>query len=157
MAFVLASSAFANGDAIPRHHTADGQQSSPELAWSGAPRGTRSYVLIVHDPDTPRGDVTHWLLWDIPGSRSALPEDAGRSPIGVAGRNSHGDTGFLGPSPPPGDPPHRYYFELYALDVDRLGLPWGATRGAVETALKPHMLATTRLMGLYQRAKTEWK
>jgi Raf kinase inhibitor-like YbhB/YbcL family protein len=151
MNFQIASPAFSDGAPIPRKYTADGEQLSPELAWDGAPRETKSYALVMHDPDAPSGDFTHWLLWDIPASDTSLAEGTGSTSAGAKGNNSRGDVGYLGPSPPPGSKPHRYHFELYALDTDRLELDRGADRSQVEAAVKKHVLAGARLTGTYAR------
>jgi Raf kinase inhibitor-like YbhB/YbcL family protein len=153
MAFVLASPSFAEGETIPDRHAREHGELSPELAWSGAPTNARSFALVMHDPDAPSGDFTHWLLWDIPPTQSLLAEGAGnaaRTSLGIAGKNSFGEISYGGPRPPPGHGPHRYFFELYALGVPQLGLSVGASRAEVEAALKPHTLAGARLMGRYE-------
>lgn len=151
MAFYLSSPAFVEGAAIPKEYTCDGADKSPELTWSGAPEAARSFALIVHDPDAPKGDFTHWLLWDIPGSAAALAENAGGASAGTAGTNSFGSIGYGGPCPPPGHGAHRYYFELYALDIDSLELAHDAQCGEVEAAIQGHALAQTQFMGTYER------
>ncbi|HUA98694.1 MAG TPA: YbhB/YbcL family Raf kinase inhibitor-like protein [Terracidiphilus sp.] len=149
----LASTSFASGGPIPRKCTCEGQDLSPGLRWSGAPSGTRSFVLIVHDPDAPV-DFTHWLAYRIPPAVNGLPEGAstdGKMPAGTAeGINGFSRIGYAGPCPPPGEP-HRYMFRIYALDFDPHLAP-GATREQVETAIKDHVLAEGRLMGTYRRA-----
>lgn len=128
MAFELESEAFRNGGTIPERYTGTGENISPPLRWHGAPPGTQSFVLIMDDPDAPRGTFTHWLLWDLPAGINALPADVHRGGrLGVAGRNDFGKLGYGGPLPPIGHGPHRYYFRLYALDVPELGLPEGAS------------------------------
>src|SRR4051812_39008598 len=112
IAFQLASPSFGNDQPIPVRHTCEGEGSSPELAWSHPPAGTRSYALLMHDPDAPTGDFTHWLLWDIPTDETSLAEGTGNQSAGATGANSRRDIAYLAPSPPPGDPPHRYIFEL---------------------------------------------
>lgn len=154
MKFLLSSPAFANGATIPIKHTCDGAKISPELRWENPPPGTRSLVLIMHDPDTSHGDVTHWLLWDLPPSRRVLPEGWGNSERGATGANEHGETSYLPPTPPRGEPAHRYIFELYALDVDELGLPVGSSRTVVEAAIRTHRLGETRLVGKFGRRKS---
>ena len=145
MAFTLISSAFHDGGVIPRECTCDGEDVPPPLAWSGVPEGTRSFALVVDDPDAPGGTFTHWLLHDIPGSAAALPASPGK-----ALRTSFGRTGYGGPCPPRGDPPHRYVFTLYALDVPALGLHDG-TRASLDRALRAHTLGVARLTGRYGR------
>ena len=152
MPFVLASPSFAEGEPIPRRHTCDGEDLSPELAWDGAPAGTAGYALVMHDPDAPSGDFTHWLLWDIPPTERSLAEVTGSTSAGATGKNSRGDVSYRGPCPPPGGP-HRYSFELYALDVESLELERGADRTQLETAVKTHVLGGARLMGRYARER----
>lgn len=149
MAFTLSSPAFPPGGPLPAEFTCDGQSLSPPLAWSDAPPGTRSFALVVHDPDAPGGEVTHWLLFNLPGEAAHLPP--GTDGEGVPGTNSANAIGYLGPCPPPGDPAHRYVFTLYALSTDRLGLDDSAQREAVENAFEDHLLAQTQLIGTYAR------
>ena len=149
MAFTLSSANFAEGEDIPARQTCDGEGRSPELAWQGAPEGTRGYALILHDPDsTKKPDFTHWVLFDIPGDAGRLPEGSGDA-AGTPGVNDFGAVGYGGPCPAVGK--HRYLFDLYALDLETLGLPSGASRDDVEGAMEGHLLARARLMGTYQR------
>lgn len=145
----LTSTAFVDGDTIPVMYTCDGSDVSPELRWTEPPAGTKSFALIVDDPDAPKGLFTHWVLFDIAGAARGLAQ--GDHKIGRSGRNSFGKVGYGGPCPPRGHGTHRYYFTLYALDVDSLGLVEGADRAAVEAALAGHVLATAQLMGRYVR------
>jgi len=149
MAFAITSPAFADGAEIPRLHTCDGENQSPRLTWRDPPTGTRSFVLIVDDPDAPSGTFTHWLLFDIPAGLTELSE--GASGVGRAGRNDFGKNGYGGPCPPKGHGPHRYFLKLSALDLEALGLPEGAARSRLEAAMKGHVLATTQLAGRYER------
>ena len=149
MAFNLSSPSFVPGGTIPRQHTCDGEGIPPHLVWTGAPNGTRSFVLIVDDPDAPNGTFTHWVVFDIPGNRTDLPSGTRSDAVGVAGRNSRGELGYMGPCPPSGT--HRYFFRLSALDVETLGLAAGASRNQVESAVAPHTLGTAELMGRYGR------
>ncbi len=149
--FTLLSPAFENGATIPARYTCEGENLSPELGWEGAPAKTRSFALIVDDPDAPGGTFTHWVLFDIPADLSSLPEGVRPGEVGVSGRNDFGRVGYGGPCPPPGDGPHRYFFTLYALDVESLGLSEGASRDQVEQALKDHVVGKAQLMGRYER------
>lgn len=149
MTFTLTISAFANGSIIPAKFTCEGANVSPELRWNDAPAGTRSFALILDDPDAPVGTFTHWLLFDIPADRSNLAE--GASAIGVVGKNDFGRAGYGGPCPPHGHGPHRYYLTLYALDIASLKLKSGAGRRDVESALRSHILAQTQYLGRYER------
>jgi Raf kinase inhibitor-like YbhB/YbcL family protein len=147
MDFTLSSPAFADGTAIPVRHTCDGDDVSPRLTWSGTPERTRSFALVLDDPDAPRGTFTHWVVYDLPADLTELGEG---STQGTQGRNSFGRTGYGGPCPPPGDQPHRYRFTLYALDVPTLAVANG-TREELERKVDTHVLATARLIGRYQR------
>lgn len=156
MSLTLTSTAFIHQGQIPSLYTCEGDDAAPALSWSGAPAGTESFALIVHDPDAPdpakpQRDYVHWVLYDIPGSVTALPEGALTSvlPAGTrVGRNDFGTTEYGGPCPPIGR--HRYYFELYALDAQLgdLGTP---DRRAVERAMEGHVLGKAVLMGTYQK------
>jgi Raf kinase inhibitor-like YbhB/YbcL family protein len=147
--FTLTSPGFGNGQAIPRVFTCQDRDVAPALAWSGAPKGTKSFALIVDDPDAPvAGGWVHWLVYDIPADRHDLPQ--GAAPAGVVqGKNSFGTARWGGPCPPPGGP-HRYFFKLYALDT-MLALPPGASRAALEAAMKGHVVGEATLMGRYAR------
>jgi len=149
MTFTLAISAFPEGGMIPAKYTCEGANVSPELRWNDAPVDTRSFALIVDDPDAPVGTFTHWVLFDIPANRANLAE--GENKIGAAGQNDFGRAGYGGPCPPRGHGPHRYYFTLYALDIASLKLKAGASRRAVETALRGHILAQAQYLGRYER------
>lgn len=153
MALVLTSSAFADGAAIPRKFTCDGEDVSPPLTWAGIPEGTKSLALICDDPDAPMGTWVHWVVWGIPPSAPGLPEAVPPDsvlPGGIKqGLNSWPRTGYGGPCPPPGDP-HRYYLKLYALNAD-LTLPATANKAGLEHAMKGLIIAETKLMGVYSR------
>lgn len=155
--FTLSSPAFQNGDLIPAAYTCDGANRSPPLQWPSAPAHTAAYALIVEDPDAPGGVFIHWVLYDLPGATTSLPEgvpkDATLPQLGGArqGRTSFGTVGYGGPCPPPG-PAHHYHFRLYALDA-RLGLEPGATRDQLVAAMRGHELGQGELIGLYARAK----
>jgi Raf kinase inhibitor-like YbhB/YbcL family protein len=143
----LTSSAFDDGEPIPEKHTADGAGSSPPLRWEFVPEGTRTLALIVHDPDAPSGDFIHWLAWNIDPESGGLDEGV---PAPAEGTHGFGGPGWAGPSPPEGHGPHRYFFELYALDTE-LDLEAGAAREQLEDAMEGHVLARAQLMGTYER------
>jgi Raf kinase inhibitor-like YbhB/YbcL family protein len=152
----LTSPAFAPGAEIPARFTCEGEDVSPALAWSGAPAGTRSFALIVDDPDAPdpaapKRTWVHWVLYDMPAQSGGIPEAAAPAalPPGTrAGRNDFGREGYRGPCPPIGR--HRYFFKLYALDVEigDLGSP---TKTTLEEALRDHVLDHAELIGTYQK------
>jgi len=141
--FALSSPAFRAGGTIPTVYTCDGTQKIVPLRWSGVPRGTRSFALLVDDPDASSGTFTHRVAWGIPGTARALP---GRAP--KEGTTSAGRTGWVGPCPPSGT--HRYVFRLYALR-SAPPLQSGADKPAFLAALKGKVLATATLIGRYGR------
>ena len=147
----LIVSAFAEGAGIPKLHTGEGADLSPALEWSGEPEGTRSFALIVDDPDAPAGTWNHWLVWDIPASAHNLPQGFSPGQTGMSGKNDFGRLGYGGPMPPKGHGPHRYYFKLHAVDVPSLGLPAGTTRRDLDRSLRGHILAEAHCMGRYER------
>lgn len=151
MALRLTIPAFPDGGEIPKLHTCEGADLSPALEWSGEPEGTRSFVLIVDDPDAPVGVWNHWLLYDIPSSVHALAQGFKPGSVGLSGTNDFGRPGYGGPCPPKGHGPHRYYFRLYAVDVASLGLKAGVRRAELDRALRGHVLAETQYMGRYER------
>jgi Raf kinase inhibitor-like YbhB/YbcL family protein len=158
MSMNITSPAFAQQGEIPVRYTCDGQDVSPELAWSGLPADTRSLVLIVDDPDAPdpaapKRTWVHWVLYNIPPDTSGLPEGVGADglPPGAGqGLNDWRRTGFGGPCPPVGR--HRYFFKLYALNIvmPDLGI---TTKTDLERAMKGHVLAQAELIGTYQRRR----
>jgi Raf kinase inhibitor-like YbhB/YbcL family protein len=158
MALTLTSPAFANGREIPSVHTCEGDDTSPQLAWSDVPAGTRSLALVVDDPDAPdpRAPKTtwvHWVVHDVPPAASGLPAAArsGNLPAGAReGTNDWKRTGYGGPCPPIGR--HRYFFKLYALDtiLGDLGAP---TKAALERAMKGHVVAQAELVGTYEKRR----
>jgi Raf kinase inhibitor-like YbhB/YbcL family protein len=156
--FVLTSSAFKAGGPIPRKYTCAGESVSPPLAWSGAPRGTKSFALIIDDPDAPdpaapRRTWVHWVLYDIPPSATRLVDGAAKSglPKGTrVGSNDSGRTGYDPPCPPIGR--HRYFHKLYALDRP-LGDLVAPDKGALEAAMKGHVLGKAERVGTFAKGK----
>ncbi len=155
VALIVTSGAFASGAGIPSKYTCDGADTSPALAWSGAPAGTAAFALIADDPDAPSGTWVHWVLFNLPASSTALPEGVAKTdaPAGLGGalqgRNDFRRVGYGGPCPPPGKL-HRYFFKVYALDAT-LPLKAGATKQDVERAMRGHVLGEGSLMGTYAR------
>jgi hypothetical protein len=147
MAFAITSPAFVQGATVPAQFTCDGNDSPPPIELSDPPSETRSFAVIMDDPDAPRGTFTHWLAYDLPASKTELPGDAGKTL-----RNSFGREGYGGPCPPPGHGPHRYFFTVYAVDVPSLPVS-GETRQDLEKALETHTLARAQLMGQYERSR----
>ncbi|MFC1949753.1 YbhB/YbcL family Raf kinase inhibitor-like protein [Chloroflexota bacterium] len=148
----ITSPAFADGDDIPFKYSCDGQDKSPELAWSGVSEGTQSFALILDDPDAPGGTFTHWLIFNIPADSLGLPEalskysqlDNGATQC----RNDFGTYGYGGPCPPAGAA-HHYHFKLYALD-QTLDLSAASTKAQLLNAIEGHILAQAELVSLYQ-------
>jgi Raf kinase inhibitor-like YbhB/YbcL family protein len=151
MPFQLFSSAFAEGGWIPDLHSCEGADISPSLEWSGAPVETRSFALIVEDPDAPNGVWCHWVLFDIGPRNQALPRAFRPGTLGLDGTNDMEKLGYGGPCPPKGHGPHRYFFRLSALNVPTLGLAPGVKRAAVLEAMKGHVLAEAQYMGRFER------
>jgi Raf kinase inhibitor-like YbhB/YbcL family protein len=149
MPLTLTTPSFVPGGDIPVHHTCDGNNASPQLTWTGAPQETKSFALIMDDPDAPAGTFTHWVLFDIPAARTDVPADFRDGTFGISGKNQGGTTAYMGPCPPSGT--HRYFFRLMALDVPSLGLGAGASRKQVEEAMAAHVIGTAELIGRYAR------
>jgi Raf kinase inhibitor-like YbhB/YbcL family protein len=151
MPFKLTVEGFNDGESIPRQYTCEGKDVSPALRWEGAPEGTRSFALIMDDPDAPAGTWNHWLLWNIPPGTAKLDAGYRAGSVGVDGTNDFGRTGYGGPCPPKGHGPHRYFFKLYAIGVEALGAASGAKRRELDRALTGYVLAETQYMGRYER------
>lgn len=151
MAFQIFSSAFADGGWIPDLFTSQGADISPPLEWAGEPAETRSFALMMDDPDAPGGVWVHWLLYNIAPRVHNLAQGQRPGSLGTDGKNSWGKPGYGGPCPPKGHGAHRYFFRLYALDVATLDLARGAGRDPVQHAVRNHVLAETHSMGRYER------
>jgi Raf kinase inhibitor-like YbhB/YbcL family protein len=143
----LTSSAFGEGQPIPRRHSCEGEDLSPSLSWSQLPDGTAALALIVDDPDAPVGVFTHWLGWELDPAAGGLREGEAAP---VEGRNDFGEISYRGPCPPPGHGPHRYFFRLHALE-EELKLEPGVGRAELEEALAGRSVAVAELMGTYER------
>jgi Raf kinase inhibitor-like YbhB/YbcL family protein len=149
----LTSPAFKQGSEIPSYYTSDGENVSPELSWKDAPEKTKSFALVVHDPDAPMpGGFTHWVLYNIPAEtqhvNERVPTEGQVAGLGLQGKNDGGKIGYIGPAPPSGT--HRYFFRLFAID-QMLDLPPGATHKQLSAAVKGHILAQAELMGTYEK------
>jgi Raf kinase inhibitor-like YbhB/YbcL family protein len=163
MSFVLRSPNFAEQATLPKeqvHHAMDagGQNVSPELTWSGAPEGTKSFALTMYDPDAPTGSGWwHWVVFDIPASATSLPKGAGvagnaQLPKGAKkGRTDFGRKEYGGAAPPPGHGPHRYIFTLYALKVDKLDVPEDASAAYIGFMIHVAKIAESKLKAKYER------
>lgn len=143
----IQSTAFRHNEKIPEKYTCDGDNVSPPLAFSGVPKNAQSLVLIMDDPDAPKGLWVHWLLWNISVKTQTVGE--GETPKeAVAGTTSFGAAHYGGPCPPDGE--HRYFFKLYALDTE-MELPKETTKEGLEEAMTGHVLDKAELIGYYSR------
>lgn len=151
----VTSLAFAAGATIPASYSCKNPNGeSPPLAWKGVPSDTKTLILILKDPDAPNGTFIHWVVYNLPASLGGVganvPPTEKLANGGMQGVNSLGQIGYKGPCPPPGSAPHRYHFELSALDA-ALSLQPGATAAQVEEAAQGHVKATGDLVGTFSR------
>jgi Raf kinase inhibitor-like YbhB/YbcL family protein len=144
----LSSDAFTDGQPIPSEYTCDGADHTPALHWSDPPPGTKSFALVIDDPDAPGGTFRHWGVFDIPASARSL---GGSERAGTEVGNDFGKAGYGGPCPPKGHGPHHYHFKLFALDIERLGLSTDAKVKDVEDAAASHAIGQGELVGTYER------
>jgi Raf kinase inhibitor-like YbhB/YbcL family protein len=144
----LTSEAFENGQPIPVQYTCDGADQTPSLHWGEPPAGTKSFALVIDDPDAPSGTFRHWGVHDIPASARSI---GGGQRIGTEVSNDFGKPGYGGPCPPKGHGPHHYHFKLFALDVDRLNVAPNSKVADVENEASKHAIATGELVGTYER------
>jgi Raf kinase inhibitor-like YbhB/YbcL family protein len=153
MAFTITSPAFNSGDVIPTRYTRDGENLSPPLEWREAPPETKSFLILVEDPDAPSGTFRHWAIYNLPDSETGLPEGASGQSHGEAGEgvNGFGNARYDGPQPPKGHGPHHYHFRLAALDVPRLNVPTSAKAEDIWTKAQPHIVAEAEVVGTYER------
>jgi Raf kinase inhibitor-like YbhB/YbcL family protein len=157
MALKITSSAFQPGGSIPSLYTCEGRDVSPPLAWSGAPANTKTFALIVDDPDAPdpakpQRVYVHWVVYNLPASTVSLPENGSKEGLpkgAVQGMNDWKRAGYGGPCPPIGR--HRYFFKLYALDTELSGLS-SPTKADVERAMKGHVVDSGESIGTYQNS-----
>lgn len=150
-----------DGERLPEAHVLDGMGAtgdnrSPHLAWSGAPEGTRSFVVTCFDPDAPTpSGFWHWVAVNIPASVTELPTGAGADDASLPGeafhvRSDFGSRAYGGAAPPQGDQPHRYFFVVHAVDVPALDVDGDATPAVVSFNLAFHTLARAVLTATYQ-------
>ncbi len=160
MEIELTSTAFAQGQPIPKRYTGEGEDVSPPLAWKDVPQGAKELVLICDDPDAPTAQPwVHWVIYKIPAGTPGLAEGIGKKarltdpPGALQGKNSWpaGQTvGYRGPMPPPGNGRHRYFFKLYALEAKMVVEP-GLDKDTLLQEIQGHVLAEGQLMGTYER------
>jgi Raf kinase inhibitor-like YbhB/YbcL family protein len=158
----LTSAGFTDGAQLPVKFSQAGEEVSPPLAWSGVPDSSASFVLVVHDADAAAGngtdDVLHWLVWNIPGTATSLPEHVPQGPQLADGARQISVSGpyYRGPAAPASGPVHHYLFELYALDVQLdippIGASPAATRAAVLAAMAGHVRGKAVTVGLFRRS-----
>lgn len=144
----LTSDAFQDGGPIPAQYSCDGGDQIPTLHWSQPPSGTRSFALVIDDPDAPGGTFRHWGVFDITPSTRSI---GGSQRVGTEVKNDFGKPGYGGPCPPRGHGPHHYHFKLFALNVDRLGLSPNAKVADVEKAAAQHAIGQGELVGTNER------
>jgi Raf kinase inhibitor-like YbhB/YbcL family protein len=160
LALKVSSALFTDGGTLPNSAVFNGfgltgGNISPDLTWSPGPAGTKSYVVTCYDPDAPTTvGFWHWLVMDIPGSVTTLPAGAGSpektAPGTILGHTDFGSIGYGGAAPPPGRT-HHYHFNVYALDVDTLGLGSGTTGAMLMFCMNGHILDQGRLTAVYAR------
>ncbi len=158
----LRSTSFSNGGEIPQEYVFNdmgctGENRSPELSWDDVPSGTKSFAVVMHDPDAPTsGGFYHWVMFNVPGDTRELREGAGgknaASPFSgvVLGHNDFGFKEYDGPCPPPGAP-HHYHITLFALDTEKLVLDTSTTGAKLEFVASQHTLAKAEIIGVYGR------
>jgi len=152
MAFSIASPAFPNGQRIPDRHSKDGGNVSPPLQWGEAPRNTRSFAVIVEDPDAPQGTFRHWAVYNVPPAYQGLAEHSGSTGSGTSletAVNDFGNRGYDGPQPPHGHGTYHYHFRLLALDVPELSLPARPSVKDVLAAAQAHVIAEAETVGTF--------
>lgn len=149
----LNSTAFENGDSIPKKYTCDGANISPPISWAEQPENTHSLALIFEDPDAPSKTWIHWVLYNIPPVKQELQEKLATSrnlDEGIMqGTNDFGKSGYGGPCPPGGT--HRYFLKLYALDI-KIDDSRNITADLLRQKMEGHILAQAELMGRYRRS-----
>ena len=141
----ISSSEFENEGNIPSKYTCEGDGVNPPLAIANMPETTKSIAIIAEDPDATRGTFDHWLVWNIPPAESIKENNN----AGTAGKNSSGKIGYYPPCPPSGS--HRYYFHVYAVDVE-IDLKAGADKPSLKKAIEAHIIAEGTIMGRYKKA-----
>ncbi len=159
MTMRLTSAAFEHDQQMPREHTRDGENTSPPLSWRDVPEEARQLALIVDDPDAPQEEpFVHWVAYGIPAERDGLPPGLPKQPVvrdlgGMAqGENDFNELGYDGPAPPPNSGPHRYRFELFALDRP-LETEAKVDHKALREAMRGKIIDRTMLVGTYERGE----
>jgi Raf kinase inhibitor-like YbhB/YbcL family protein len=158
-ALTVTSSVFRDGQTIPQSAVFDdfgctGKNHSPDVSWSGAPAGAKSFAVTIYDPDAPTTvGFVHWIVFDIPAGTTSLDEGAGsrKHPTNGAtqGFTDYGFSRYGGPCPPPGDPAHHYHLTVWALDMEKLGVDDTTTYAKFRFLIRGHVLAKGEIVGLY--------
>ena len=146
----IISEAFEENGSIPSKYTCDGMNINPPLEVQGIPKGAKTLVLIVDDPDAPAGVWVHWIKWNIKATGETTLFEEGKEPAGVSGKNSSGGLSYEGPCPSNGE--HRYFFKVYALDSE-INLPEGLNKREVVNAMENYIIASGELAGRYDRGR----
>ena len=154
----IAPGATIQNEQVYRGFGCNGTNISPELRWSNAPSGTKSFAVTLYDPDAPTGSGWwHWMIVNIPATSTFLPRNAGDTRMGLAPpgtiqiRTDFGTAGYGGPCPPPGSKPHRYVFTVFALDVDKLPVDESSSAALAGFNVNSHTLSKATLTGFYGR------
>lgn len=154
MTFTLTSTGFADGGALPDAQVQARGNRSPQLSWSGAPEGTKSFAVTCYDPDAPTGSgFWHWTVANIPADVTELAENASSAGLpegAVEGRTDFGEPGFGGAAPPPGHGPHRYIFTVFAVDTGKLDVTPENSGAVFGFNLHFHTLAKASITGVYE-------
>lgn len=161
-AITVTSATLTANETIPKDHTADGANTSPAIAWSGAPANTKQYALVMDDPDVQFGgqNFVHWVVYKIPGAAKGLPANIAMDPVikepadiagAIQGMSGFRRPFYRGPAPPPGKP-HHYTFTVYALDAE-LPLAEGLTKADLLKAIEGHIIGQGALVAIYERVK----
>ena len=156
MALAIKTRSFTANQRMPERFSRDGGNVSPQLEWEGEPAGTRSFALVVEDPDAPKGTFRHWAAYDIPAEAHGLPEGVGSESAGggmqvAMAQNDFGNSHYDGPQPPAGHGIHHYRFRLFALDVPKLDVSPDCAADEVLQAAQHHALAEGETVGLFAR------
>lgn len=154
MTFTLTSTGFTDGGALPDAQVQARGNLSPQLSWSGAPEGTKSFAVTCYDPDAPTGSgFWHWTVANLPADVTELAEGASSAGLprgAVEGRTDFGEPGFGGAAPPPGHGPHRYIFTVFAVDTEKLDVTPGNSGAVFGFNLHFHTLAKASITGVYE-------
>jgi hypothetical protein len=135
---------FTDGELIPYKFTCDGENINPEITVENVPEGTMTLALIMEDPDAPKGTFDHWIMWNMPVTKTIHENSA----PGMQGKNGRGENKYTGPCPPSGT--HHYHFKVYALDM-KLDISDNSDKHTLLNAMEGHILAQGELVGLYRR------